>query len=127
VKDKQELIKIIKAAPDDADLNYLDVSLITDMRELFKNTSFNGKIDAWDMSNVTSTSEMFSRSQFNQEIGNWDISNVTSMREMFYGSPFNQAIESWDTSKIIQRIIWVICSKREGKYPRVKKSTIRSR
>jgi hypothetical protein len=75
VETKQELIKIIKAAPDDADLNYLDVSLITDMNRLFKNTSFNGKIDEWDVSNVTDTSWMFTNSQFNQPIDSWDISD----------------------------------------------------
>ncbi len=46
VKDNHELINIIRNSPDDADLNYLDVSNITDMNRLFWRSEFNGDISS---------------------------------------------------------------------------------
>ena len=47
VSTKQELINIIKSSPVDANLNYLDVSGITDMSDLFANSKFTGDISKW--------------------------------------------------------------------------------
>ena len=48
VKDKEELKKIIAERLDDADLNDLDVSGITDMSFLFSFSKFNGDISKWN-------------------------------------------------------------------------------
>ena len=65
-KNKQELIKIIKDTISkegpNCDLNDIDVSNITDMKELFKSPSlivFNGDISGWDVSNVENMNQMF--------------------------------------------------------------------
>jgi surface protein len=83
-----------------------DVSLITDMSQLFQNnadikTPNTGYISHWDVSNVKDMSNMFyAANDFNQPLNYWDISNVTNMNLMFYGTHFNQDISSWNTSNV---------------------------
>lgn len=103
-KELKQLIKdTIKKEGNEADLNFIDTSLITDMTDLFVGMfNFNGKIDKWDTSNVTSMRGMFCLAKsFNQPIGNWDTSKVTDMHSMFSGAEsFNQPIGNWNTSKV---------------------------
>ena len=94
-KDKNELKDIIlqriEAEGNKVDLNDIDVSEITDMSELFKETNFNGDISSWDVSNVTDMSNMFYRcSKFNQDISNWDVSNVKVMDYIFNDCPIEE-------------------------------------
>ncbi len=55
-KDKNDLIKLIKAAikkdGENCDLNFIDVSKVTEMNELFMESKFNGDISKWDVSKV---------------------------------------------------------------------------
>jgi hypothetical protein len=48
-----------------ADLNHLDVSSVTNMKKLFWGEDFNGSISEWDVSNVTDMERMFSESTLN--------------------------------------------------------------
>ena len=102
VQDKEELKKIIKRTVRllgyDCNLNWIDVSNITDMSNLFQNSKFNGDISRWDVSNVTDMKEMFWRSEFDGDISEWDVSNVTNMSRMFMNSLFNGDISKWDVS-----------------------------
>ena len=81
-------------------INNWDVSLITDMSELFRDQSFNSDISDWDVSNVTNMIAMFRYSTFNQDIGDWDVSNVTEMNALFMGTSFNHDIGDWNVSSV---------------------------
>ena len=84
------------------DIELWDVSNVTNMNGLFKETSFNSDISNWDVSNVTNMAGMFFATSFNQPIGDWDVSNVTNMGSMFFSAAaFNQPIGDWDTSSLI--------------------------
>jgi len=87
--------------PETDDYTVICTTLVTDMRLMFKNTSFNQNIESWDVSNVTDMAQMFRDTPFNQDIGSWDVSSVTTMRRMFsLTSSFNQDIESWNVSNV---------------------------
>ena len=107
-KTRDELIKIvdqlIKERGNDADLNDIDTSEITNMLELFYDSEFNGNISNWNVSNVREMYSMFERSNFNGDISNWDVSNVEDMRYMFSNSKFtgeNGDISKWDVSNVV--------------------------
>ena len=98
-KDKHELKelvkKLIKERGDDADLNDIDTSEITDMSFMFENSKFNGDITNWDVSNVKNMSYMLANSEFNNDISHWNVSNVIKMRGMFYNSPLEKNPPKW--------------------------------
>jgi len=102
-KDKHELKelikKLIKERGNDADLNDIDVSQITDMSYVFMNSTFDGDISNWDVSNVEYMNHMFYNSKFNGDISNWNVSKVKDMSCMFSWSNFDSDISNWDASK----------------------------
>ena len=80
-----------------------DTSVITNMKNLFKNKkSFNDDISAWDVSSVTDMEKMFKNARlFNQPISNWNISNVTNISYMLQNAQaFNQPITTWNLSSV---------------------------
>lgn len=83
-------------------VEFWDVSSVTNMNNIFNFTTFNQDIGSWDVSNVTDMSYMFiNNTTFNQDISTWDVSNVVNMEGMFRGaSSFNQDISTWNVSSV---------------------------
>ena len=96
---KELVDKLVKERGNDADLNDIDTSEITDMSELFYDSNFNGDISNWNVSNVTDMSAIFCESKFNGDISNWDVSNVKNMNNMFYKSPLEKNQPKWYKKK----------------------------
>ena len=127
-KDLQKIIvETIKEEGPNCDLNWIDVSGVTDMSYLFNFTEyltylqakrfrdqypFNCDISKWDVSNVKTMEGMFSGcTEFNQDISNWDVSNVILMEGMFgFTKKFNQPIGKWDVSNVIDFNNMFICA-----------------
>ena len=105
VKDIEELKSIIGSFianfGNECNLNWIDVSNITDFSDLFWGSTFNGDISKWDVSNATNMYGMFSCSKaFQGDLSSWDVSNVTNMERMFMQSTFNGNISTWDVSNV---------------------------
>ena len=58
---------------------------------------FNQPLASWDVSSVTDISYMFRDSSFNQPLNDWDTSRVTSLGFIFWNAPFNQNLGNWIT------------------------------
>ena len=115
---KELIHKLIKERGNDADLNDIDTSKITDMSYMFYDSKFNGDISNWDVSKVTDMHSMFYNSKFNGDISNWDVSKVINMERMFYESPFNGDISKWDVSKVKNMFLMIYGSSLEKNPPK---------
>ena len=81
---KRHVKEQIELLGNEADLNHLDVSEVTNMEVLFvKYEDFNGDVSYWNVSNVKDMRSMFNDTQFNGDLSSWDISNVENIGDMF--------------------------------------------
>jgi len=97
-KDKNKLreliLNLIGKNGQDADLNNIDTSKITDMSYLFANISFNGDISKWNVENVTDMNHMFMNSTFAGDISNWKVTDG-NLYDMFEDCPLEQCPPKW--------------------------------
>ena len=114
VKDFNELTNIIadikqqlyKDKVDAFNLNWLDISNVTKLNQLFNVGIFNRQyifwdVSDWDTSHVTSMAGTFNGCKDICDLSKWDTSKVTSMVNMFYRcSTFNGNISNWNVSKV---------------------------
>ena len=102
----------------DADLNFIDVSHITTMTQMFKDTDFCGNVSDWDMSNVNSAYMMFYNCEnFNCDISQWNLSNLETGYYMFYGCDiFDCNVGNWKIKKLENaRCMFQMCYEFKGK------------
>lgn len=114
VKDFTELVNIItdikqqlyKDKINSFNLNWLDISNVTNLDNVFQTHTYDKlyifwDVSDWDTSNVTSMFSTFSGCKDICDLSKWDTSKVTSMRYMFYNcKKFNGDISNWDVSKV---------------------------
>lgn len=86
----------------------IDTSKITNMKDLFKNSTrkdFSG-IEKWNVESVTTFMSAFEGvCQFNADISDWNVSNATNFMQMFWNATtFNQPIGKWKTTKATNTI-----------------------
>ena len=87
-KELKDLIDyFIEQFGNECNLNWIDVSNVTDMSFMFYASKFTGDISQWNVSNVINMASMFYKSVFNGDISNWDVSNVTDKCKMFFKCP----------------------------------------
>ena len=87
--------KLIEERGNNANLNDIDTSEITDMIGVFCDSEFNGDISNWDVSNVEDMFRLFYKSKFNGDISKWDVSNVKTMFKMFEKCPLEKNPPKW--------------------------------
>ena len=89
----------------DIDLSEWDVSNVTNMHDMFmESTNTNTiNISKWNVSNVTDMSRMFSYCDLTDiDLYEWDVSNVTNMHDMFMESKNTNTINisKWNVSNV---------------------------
>ena len=92
---KDLIDKLIQERGNNADLNDIDTSEITDMEKLFYASEFNGDISEWDVSNVTNMYKMFTRSKFNGDLSKWNTAELKKNFAMFKFCPLDTQPPKW--------------------------------
>lgn len=78
------------------DLNYIDVSRLTNMVGVFRGLAFNGDISGWDTGRVVNMACLFYDSPFTGDISGWNTSSLQNATRMFKDSKFNGDIHAWN-------------------------------
>ncbi|WP_159737177.1 BspA family leucine-rich repeat surface protein [Vibrio atypicus] len=101
--DRSQLDSFISnPATKDRELQFMNVSQITNFNSLFNGKTLTADISGWDVSKGTDFSYMFSDTKsFNFDISGWDTSKGTHFIGMFqYNQAFDQDISGWNVSSV---------------------------
>lgn len=92
-------------------LSNWNVSTVTNMSSMFKDSSFNQDISGWNTGSVTNMSSMFENNvDFSQNISKWNTSKVTDMSSMFKNATsFNSKLQ-YDATSDPSYIYWDVSS-----------------
>ena len=91
---------------DNAEIENLDTSNVTNMGRMFESTKFNNTsvdLSNWDVSNVKDMNSMFGWSNIEYlDLSSWDVSNVKDISSMFDTCTHLEYLDmsGWDTSNI---------------------------
>lgn len=91
------IVKCVLKYGNDCNLNWIDVSQITNMNDLFHHSYFHGDISRWNVHNVVTMEHMFDNSDFDGNISQWDVRNVKMFNYTFKDSQFTGNISNWIT------------------------------
>lgn len=94
-----EIVKSeIERPGNEADLNHIDVSEVTNMEAMFSVANFNGDISKWNVSNVEDMGEMFNDSIFNGDLSKWKLKDGVDIYALFLNSPITRKNYTLDLS-----------------------------
>ena len=87
-KELKDLIDyFIEQFGNECNLNWIDVSNVTDMSFMFYASKFTGDISQWNVSNVIDMSYMFKNSKFNNDISKWNVYINCNTSDIFKDCP----------------------------------------
>lgn len=122
----KKLVDIALSKDNCADLNFIDVSWITDFSYIFSGRYFKGDISKWNVSNGRNFASMFNMCNFNGDISDWDMSNATMTGYMFCNSQFNGDISDWNMERVVSANGMFINSKFNGDISKWKFKSLQS-
>ena len=111
---KELVAQALTAGGPTCDLNYIDVSRVTNFMDVFCGSPFNGKIDQWTPAQAVNMGCMFEESQFNGDISKWKMPYLRNTTGMFKRSAFNGDISEWTMPKLSSAIEMFAHSKFNG-------------
>ena len=84
------------------DISGWDVSHVTSMNSMFRESSFRGSIAQWDVSNVTNMGSMFMDADCQVDISQWNTRSLTHTTSMFLRSKtLHVDLSNWDVSRVV--------------------------